>query len=413
MWKKIKNFLKRFFPVPARTHNAQIDAILSQIESSNKQNSILETQIKFISDQNKLFEDQISLLTKKDQAIEDEVLNTSKQVLEILNISKQALETLDTSTKQTLKTLNKTKETIVTLNNRTKSQITDAKVSVLRVATTTKDSVLKMENNYLKTLPQPRLSYFVLNILDHCNLRCKGCDHFACLAEERFVPLFNIKNDLKRMSVITEQEVTRIGIMGGEPLLHPDLQKILTASRKAFPNTLLQLVSNGILMLKQDVTFWRTCHNNNINIVITKYPIAVDYTKIEQVAKENDVSLEYYGSTGEITKTLYKMPMDIHGTQDSKKSFWNCYHANTCPILMEGKMYPCTILPNIVHFNKKFDLSLETEKKDYLDIYKVESQDDLLQFLSTPKPFCRYCRTTERSFGHKWELSKQAIDEWV
>lgn len=82
---------------------------------------------------------------------------------------------------------------------------------------------------------QHRLSYFVLNILDHSNLRCMGCDHFAALAEERFIQPDQIKRDLAQLSNLLSGDVERIGVMGGEPLLHSQRNEILSNTRFFFP----------------------------------------------------------------------------------------------------------------------------------------------------------------------------------
>ena len=95
------------------------------------------------------------------------------------------------------------------------------------------------------------------------------------------------------------------------------------------------------------------------------------------------------------------------------KSFIECFHANNCPLLMEGKLYPCTVAPNVCHFNKRFGTNLELKDGDSLDIYHVKKASELLKFLSRPKPFCRHCDVGNRSYGHKWERSKQEISEWV
>ena len=107
------------------------------------------------------------------------------------------------------------------------------------------------------------------------------------------------------------------------------------------------------------------------------------------------------------------MPMDTEGRQEPKHSFWNCYHVNGCSLLMEGKLYPCAVAPNAAHFNKKSNTHMELGKGDYLDIYSVDTMEEILAFLTTPKPFCRYCKTLERSFGHEWERSKREMSEWV
>ena len=270
-----------------------------------------------------------------------------------------------------------------------------------------------LQNGLLRTIPQPRLSYFVLNILDHCNLRCRGCDHFAAIAEKRFVDLEDISRDLRKMSALTDGRVARIGVMGGEPLLHPQLREILAEARRNFPDTQIQLVSNGLLMNRQTDAFWEVCRDNRIEIEVTRYPIDLDHEKMEQTAQKWGVAFYYYGKTGETVKTSYKMPLDVTGRQNPIESFWDCYHANQLPLLMEGKFYPCTVAPNVRHFNKKFGTNMALEAGDYLELDKVGTMDEVYRFLCTPKPFCRYCKTKERTFGHPWGRSEQKMEEWT
>lgn len=260
---------------------------------------------------------------------------------------------------------------------------------------------------------QKQLSYFVLNILDHCNLKCKGCDHFAAIADKRFVSPEDIKNDLARMSKILKGKVKRMGVMGGEPLLHPQLEEILASARRFFPKTIIQLVTNGLLILDMDKDFWRTCREQNIVIVVTKYPIHLDYETMRKTAASHGVIFEFYATTDECPRNSYKAPLDLSGQQDSRKSFIRCFHANRFPLLMEGKWYACTIAPNVRHFNKKYGTNLKLEDGDFLDIYGVEKASELLMFLCRPKPFCRYCDVKNRSFNHKWERSRQQMSEWL
>ena len=154
-------------------------------------------------------------------------------------------------------------------------------------------------------------------------------------------------------------------------------------------------------------------NENAIQISVTKYPINLDYNQMQEISTLKQVSYQYHRTSGTDIKKSNKMPLDIEGLQDANKSFWNCYHVNACPLLMEGKLYVCTIAPNIIHFNRKFNTHMDIEKDDYLDIYSINDNSSLLSFICTPKPFCRFCKTTERSFGHTWERSKQEMSEWT
>lgn len=41
---------------------------------------------------------------------------------------------------------------------------------------------------------------FIVDIVVHCNLNCKGCGHFSPLASESFLDLETFENDLRRLN---------------------------------------------------------------------------------------------------------------------------------------------------------------------------------------------------------------------
>jgi hypothetical protein len=152
-------------------------------------------------------------------------------------------------------------------------------------------------------------------------LKCQFCDHFAPLAEEEFADIKVFKKDFARLSELLNTKVDRIGLMGGEALLHPRLNDFLYVARKYFPKTKLQLITNGILLLKQTEDFWKACRNNGIIIVNTKYPLILDFDKIREVARKHDVRFEHYGNSLEVLKTSYHIPLDLEGKQDAHMNF--------------------------------------------------------------------------------------------
>jgi len=260
---------------------------------------------------------------------------------------------------------------------------------------------------------QPYLAYYEINIVDHCDISCKGCSHFSPIAEKRISPLETVQSDLRRMSELTAQNVDEIHILGGEPLLHPDLQKILITAREVFPNSVISVITNGMQLLKQADAFWDVCMNNKITIEVTKYPINLDYDKIIKTVESKGIAFKFHSYTGKATKTLYKMPLDLKGQQDAEESFNNCTLANRWIAIMDGRIYTCQVSPNAYHFNKKFSTNLDIEDGDFLDIYKVTDINEILTFLSTPKPFCKYCKTTEIINGIPWQPSNRSIEEWT
>ena len=75
------------------------------------------------------------------------------------------------------------------------------------------------------------LQYFLYEIVHHCNLNCRGCDQCAPIADEEYVDLKQFENDLIKIKNHFHK-IYSFAIMGGEPLLHPELNKILKIARK-------------------------------------------------------------------------------------------------------------------------------------------------------------------------------------
>jgi len=296
-------------------------------------------------------------------------------------------------------------------------QVEELKEAVLKTELRTRNHMntlyFRFQDRTLRQKRRPMLSAFAVNILDHCNLNCKGCDNFSCIADEKFVSLNSIIKDLSQMSALTQENVMLISISGGEPLLHPNLPEILENARKYFPHTLIEVVTNGILLLNKDRAFWDTCKENNIGIVVTKYPIELNHEEIEKTAKENHVNFRYQGNTKTVVKTMDKIFIDTTAYQNVAVSFWNCPYVNKCQTLKDGKFYPCPILANAEIFNRQFDLNMKIYEEDSLDIHKTNNLEDLLSYLCKPKSFCCYCNTVSRTKGNKWEVTKKCITEWT
>lgn len=293
-------------------------------------------------------------------------------------------------------------------------QNADYDVQISEAVTGIQKSIDWQTDRILRFVPKPCLEYMIVHILDHCNLRCKGCDHFACIAEEKFIPYKTIHRDIKRLSEIFNRDyIIKIAVMGGEPLLHPELKEILKDIRKYFPNTIIRLTTNGILLLKQDEEFWKICRENNVLIVNTKYPINLDFKAIEEKAKNSGVEYKFFeGTEGEYVKHSFKKVINLKGDSNPTDSFSKCHISNYGNMVLDGKFYACAFSAQSYRiFNKKFNQNLRLTEEDYIDIYKVNDKEDFFKFAAKPKYYCRYCQGISQEFT--WERSKQEISEWV
>lgn len=258
-----------------------------------------------------------------------------------------------------------------------------------------------------------RIPILHIHLADHCNLNCRGCDNFSPLSPEVFAEVEVVERDCARISELSGGQVDEIQLLGGEPLLHPQVTSFLEIARKYFPTAPVNLVTNGVLLLKQPETFWESCRKNNIEIVVTKYPVKIDHNKIEQHVKAQDVMFSFYGNTRTIPKTMMCAPLDLAGKQDARDSFLRCNSANRCIAMDNGRMYTCSLIPYIKYFNAQFKQNLQVTAQDSIDIYKAKNIDEILAFVSHPMPFCRYCNRKGIIWDVGFGISRKEISEWI
>lgn len=252
-----------------------------------------------------------------------------------------------------------------------------------------------------------------IHLTDHCNLNCKGCDNFSPLSPEVFADISVVEEDCARISELSDGKVGEIQLLGGEPLLHSQVIDFMAIVRKYFPTVPTKMITNGVLLLKQKAEFWEACRRNNIEIVVTKYPVKINHEAIENKAKEEGVKFSFYGSTAEIEKNMQCMPIDLSGTQNACDSFLRCSAANRCIAMDNGKIYTCTTIPYIKYFNAHFNKNLPVSEKDYIDIYKAKSINEILKFIAKPMPFCRFCNQKGIIWDIGYGVSKKEISEWT
>ncbi len=241
-------------------------------------------------------------------------------------------------------------------------------------------------------------------------MNCKGCTHFSTIADAEFLPVTEFENEIKRISELTNK-IGLINILGGEPLLNPNCTQYLEIARKYFPDTNINLVTNGILITSQKDTFFEKLSQYNITLAPTKYPIKIKWEKVKNLCKKHNVNLKFYNDE-KVLKTSYKIPLDITGQQNEQLSYIKCPFPG-CVQLNRGKIYKCPIAAYIEHFNKYFNQNLEISEGDYIDIYKAQNIQEILDFLIRPIPFCRHCVNNKIISEMQWGISSKKIEEWI
>ncbi|MCR4586450.1 MAG: radical SAM protein [Lachnospiraceae bacterium] len=264
-----------------------------------------------------------------------------------------------------------------------------------------------------RCIPRRELA-FEVDLAGHCNLNCKACAHFSPLIKEELADAGELEKSFVRLGELFEGRVSSIHLMGGEPLLHPDINSIMASARKAFPEGKIQIVTNGIRLTQMDEAFWLCCHDNDIEISVTRYPIDIKTEEIRAAGLMFDVAMTFFNNSGNEDVHFRKHLFDPSGTRDIKYNFFNCYLANECIQLKGHRLYPCSLAGRSYRLESVFPSGIAECEEDSIDIFKAKDKEEILNFLCKPIPFCRYCAVDEW-YGHemKWGLSKKERDEWL
>lgn len=259
-------------------------------------------------------------------------------------------------------------------------------------------------------IPKPMLQFSV-HLTEHCNANCKSCAHFCPVAQDGFADIVQFEKDMNRLSELANGEMRYIDLLGGEPLLNPQLSDFINIARRAFPTGALRIITNGLLLAKMNDEFWSACEKFVDNIVISKYYKNVDYDSLVELAKSKGVDCYYidYTNVG-----FWSNETDSKGLNDPVYSFNHCIQANNCHFLQNGKLYTCVKPATIHHFNKYFSANFKVSEKDGIDIYKAKSIDEILEYLAKPIPFCRYCNIDRVVVSNiVGKSSKKCASEWL
>lgn len=251
----------------------------------------------------------------------------------------------------------------------------------------------------------PILKKLETNIVDDCNLNCRGCSHFSNLYEHgEKVPFEVFCKDLQQIA--RNVHIYQFCMLGGEALLDNKISEYIRFTRKTLPDSEIQLITNGLLIPKQTEEFFQCCRENDIIIGITGYkPTVLLKDKIIDVLEKNNIIYFF-----RINKEEFGKNIDLTGTADKDEAVRKC-REHTCHFLRYGKVYKC---PFEALGNKFFaHYHLDIRFNGGTDIYdeNMDWNAWLYNLEHNPVDACRYCGEEEKM---KWSVTNSPVlEDWV
>lgn len=258
-----------------------------------------------------------------------------------------------------------------------------------------------MERHELKTIE--------LHAAEHCNLNCKFCSMFCGLVPK---PAFPDYEETRRGLEELKKYIThvkKVRIIGGEPLLNPELGKYLKLVRNIYPYTNIRLITNGILAKCMDETLIETMRKSNVELIVTGYqPLMDKHEEIHEFLAMKGIK----HSIGNLILEFQKI-YDYRGTSDAVANHNVCRWKKSCATLYGGNLAPC-FTPFVIHYlSEAFDLNIQ--ESGIMDLYeRGMTSEKIHRFFEMPFDLCRYC-SDKRLFA-KWERIKHGeivtIEDW-
>ena len=250
---------------------------------------------------------------------------------------------------------------------------------------------------------RPLLEYVETHLVDHCNMNCRGCSHFSPVAEPWFADVDTFRGDLEALSRLF-RSVRTLRLMGGEPLLHPQVERFLVSARAVFPKARIHLVTNGLLLDDRPETFWAACRENRIDLSITIYP------PMTARAEPCAVLCRKQGVRVRMTRAdQFCVWLNKQGDSPVVETFAQCRKTLYCPVLRAGRLYTCATSAYSEFFNKRFGPTLP--QSGGLDLSeKGLTGKKVLRWLDQPVVLCRYC-AAEKGVA-AWSNGRAAAADW-
>lgn len=249
--------------------------------------------------------------------------------------------------------------------------------------------------------------YCEIQLCDRCNLDCAYCSHLSPISQPVRIGLDTLAEECHRLAKIGFDEVN---LMGGEPLLHPQVIEAIQLTRSILPDIKLIVSTNGLLLPRMSKEFWQCCRDNKVVLRITPYPKAKNgtwnYFKYIYLIKKNRVRME---STGWRFGFRHQL-LSEKAKFDATSNYLRCQLH--CTQVRNATLWPCAYVAYAFNLNNKFGTNFKHAAGDNMPLTETTTATDVRLWLLRTKPFCSHCGIKNAKHVN-WKRSEYARSEWL
>lgn len=175
-----------------------------------------------------------------------------------------------------------------------------------------------------------------LHVVEHCNLRCAQCCNVSPYLPELTLSVEAVRRTCTRLREVVRPDVLKI--MGGEPLLHPDIGGVLRAVRESGVAPRVRLFTNGLLLPSLSDDAFAALDE----LTVSSYASAPVRPEViaatEARARRLDVVLNVK-AVSTFNTVLTAAPQPAEATQAVYDA---CWLRHRCLVVRGGVFYKCT-----------------------------------------------------------------------
>lgn len=225
----------------------------------------------------------------------------------------------------------------------------------------------------------------------HCNLRCVSCSHMSPFLRAQLPPIDSFAADVTRLA--TAMHARWIRLLGGEPLLNPDLVAFAKVAKESGIADGVSVTTNGLLLPAMTDEFWESVDWVRVSTYPGASLPASALRKVEARARESGTAFEV-SAVDTFRTTMVTEPHPPDRTTDM--IFRTCKNAHLyhCHMIHEGRLFKCACPAFLPEFLAKAGQGGYDPAGDAFDIHGATSLfEDLQAFLLETKTLaaCRYC----------------------
>lgn len=233
------------------------------------------------------------------------------------------------------------------------------------------------------------------NIVTHCNKRCAGCSHGSPWAPPYIMSPEVLYRDLMRLKPFCH--LKQFWLLGGEPLLHPQICAMLDAARSTGISDEVNVLTNATRLDRMPEEFWTKFNYLRISAYPDLNP------KMLEIARDRSKRHNFGLGIDGITK-FYKQ----FAPHPNRDSFYHCPWKERCWTVHDGFLFLC---PNAAFFPSRFmDLNPGTDGLALDDTLTESSLKEFLENRTRPFTTCSICECFTEQM--EWHECKTEL-EWI